>query len=136
MFDCISQVLAHCAAHLALAPKSTAVYAALSAAFAHIDSCPNPAPPLTIRNAPTRLMRDLGYGADYVYTPEAASEEQALAQNYLPVRKILFFVVFLIQLLEGRAQRRCVSRLEGYCPQGRFRSKVEAAEIKGRFISS
>jgi putative ATPase len=39
---------------------------------------------MNIRNAPTKLMSNLGYGAGYIYTPAAEDEALARAQNYLP----------------------------------------------------
>ncbi len=53
--------------YLALAPKSNAIYLAYGAAVADVKKYPNEPPPLSILNAPTRLMKDLGYGAGYVY---------------------------------------------------------------------
>jgi putative ATPase len=76
--------LCHAAAYLALAPKSVAVYSAMNQCFEHIRSQPNLPPPLTIRNAPTQLMTQMGYGVGYVYTPGAVDEAEALRQCYLP----------------------------------------------------
>jgi replication-associated recombination protein RarA len=87
--------LAQCAAHLALAPKSVDVYAALQRAKEHVQAAPNLPPPVWIRNAPTRLMKELGYGRDYVYTPEAADEHDALRQTYLPVKSLVCALVHL-----------------------------------------
>ncbi|MGH9380602.1 MAG: replication-associated recombination protein A [Thermoanaerobaculia bacterium] len=62
--------LAESALYLALAPKSVAVYAASEAARRTIEERPaDPVPPV-IRNAVTRLMRDVGYGKGYIYAPE------------------------------------------------------------------
>ncbi len=75
-------VLGHVACHLALAPKSNASYTAIEAARAEIrDSGALPVP-LHLRNAPTGLMRDMGYGRSYVYPHGNA--EQAARQDYLP----------------------------------------------------
>jgi putative ATPase len=61
--------LVQCALYLALAPKSIAAYEAEKAARSLIRERPaDPVPP-AIRNAPTRLMKDLGYGKGYVYAP-------------------------------------------------------------------
>lgn len=76
--------LAHCSAVLALAPKSVHVYKAMKAVSALIQEESNPPIPIHICNAPTQLMQTLGYGHDYVYTPDAPVEEEALAQTYLP----------------------------------------------------
>ena len=74
--------LAQLVIYLATAPKSNAAYVALGAASRAARETGSLAPPLHILNAPTRLMRDLGYGKGYEYdhdTPEAFS-----GQNYFP----------------------------------------------------
>ena len=64
--------LAQAAVYLALAPKSNALYAGWGAARRTVEERPaDPVPPV-IRNAPTRLMKDLGYGAGYVYAHDTA----------------------------------------------------------------
>ncbi len=57
--------------YLATAPKSNATYAAQKAAFASARDTGSLAPPATILNAPTKLMKDLGYGAGYEYDHNA-----------------------------------------------------------------
>jgi putative ATPase len=64
--------LAQCAVYLATAPKSNAVYKALGRAQEEIERSGSLPPPLVIRNAPTRLMKDLGYGAGYRYAHDEA----------------------------------------------------------------
>jgi putative ATPase len=59
--------LAQAVVYLALAPKSNALYRAHGAVRAAVEELPAEPPPLAIRNAPTSLMRELGYGRDYVY---------------------------------------------------------------------
>lgn len=62
--------------YLATAPKSNAAYAAQKASFASARDTGSLAPPANILNAPTKLMKDLGYGAGYEYdhdTPEGFS---------------------------------------------------------------
>ncbi len=74
----IAQALVYCAT----APKSNALYTAFKAAQALAASSGSPAPPKTILNAPTKLMKREGYGADYAYDhdqPDAFS-----GQNYWP----------------------------------------------------
>ena len=75
--------LAECVIYLAVAPKSNAVYAAYGAARAFVAEDGTRPVPLHIRNAPTRLMKDLGYGKDYRY---AHDEDGAYAagESYLP----------------------------------------------------
>ncbi|MFI5021828.1 MAG: replication-associated recombination protein A [Alphaproteobacteria bacterium] len=74
--------LAQLVIYLATAPKSNAAYVAMGAANRAARETGSLAPPMHILNAPTRLMRDLGYGKGYQYdhdTPEAFS-----GQNYFP----------------------------------------------------
>jgi len=59
--------LAQAALYLALAPKSNAAYRAYGAARQAVEENPAEPPPKAILNAPTRLMKDLGYGAGYAY---------------------------------------------------------------------
>jgi putative ATPase len=69
--------LAQCVTYLALAPKSNSLYSAYSAAAREVLGGPQYPVPLNIRNAPTSLMKDLGYGKGYVYThddPDAPQE--------------------------------------------------------------
>jgi putative ATPase len=61
--------LAQAAVYLALAPKSVAIYEGYGAARRTVEERPADPVPLAIRNAPTRLMKDLGYGSGYVYAP-------------------------------------------------------------------
>ncbi len=63
--------LAQATLYLALAPKSNAVYVAFDAAKVDVRDRPAEPVPLHIRNAPTRLMKDLGYGAGYQYAHDA-----------------------------------------------------------------
>ena len=74
--------IAQAVVHLALAPKSNALYSALGAVMAEVEASGSLPPPLVIRNAPTRLMKDLGYGKGYAYAPD--DPEGAAAQQHLP----------------------------------------------------
>ncbi|MDP3911957.1 MAG: replication-associated recombination protein A [Gemmatimonadales bacterium] len=74
--------LAEVAVYLATAPKSNRVYAAFGAAQAAAERHPAEPVPLHIRNAPTPLMKELGYGAGYQYAFDAP--EAYLPQEYLP----------------------------------------------------
>ncbi len=74
--------LAQVVVHLAQAPKSNAVYVAYGAVMAEIERSGSLPPPLVIRNAPTKLMKDLGYGAGYAYAPD--DPEGAKQQQHLP----------------------------------------------------
>ena len=75
--------LAQAVVYLACAPKSNAVYTAAKAAMRDAQENGTLEVPMHLRNAPTRLMKDLGYGADYRY---AHDEEGAFAagENYFP----------------------------------------------------
>lgn len=75
--------IAHAVVYLACAPKSNAVYTASRAAMADARERGSLEVPLHLRNAPTRLMKDLGYGEEYRY---AHDEEHAHAagEKYFP----------------------------------------------------
>ncbi len=77
-------ILSQVAAYLASAPKSNAAIEAISEAMADVRNLPNEPVPLDLRNAPTRLMRELGYGKDYKYSheyPGGFVEQQFLPDN-------------------------------------------------------
>jgi putative ATPase len=74
--------LAQTVVHLATAPKSNAVYKALGAARKAAKETGSLTPPAHIRNAPTRLMKDLGYGKGYAYDHDV--EGGFSGQNYFP----------------------------------------------------
>jgi putative ATPase len=74
--------LAQITVHMATAPKSVAVYKAFGAATAMARETGSLTPPAHILNAPTRLMKDLGYGKGYRYDPE--TEEGFSGQDYFP----------------------------------------------------
>jgi putative ATPase len=74
--------LAQAVIHLATAPKSNAAYAAWKGARQAARETGTLGPPMHIRNAPTKLMKELGYGAGYAYDHDA--EEGFSGQNYFP----------------------------------------------------
>ncbi len=74
--------LAQAVVYLALAPKSNAVYEAFGRAMRSAREHGSLPPPLHILNAPTRLMRELGYGRGYVYDHDAP--DRFSGQNYFP----------------------------------------------------
>jgi putative ATPase len=74
--------LAQAAIYLATAPKSNAVYAAYSNAVKDVVSEGSLPVPMHIRNAPTRLMEQLGYGKDYAYPHD--DSEGIVDADYLP----------------------------------------------------
>jgi putative ATPase len=59
--------LAQAAVYLSVAPKSNALYAGYSAVVSDVQKTFNEPPPMSIRNAPTSLMKELGYGQGYQY---------------------------------------------------------------------
>ena len=74
--------LAQASVYLATAPKSNALYAGYGRVKETISRTGTLSVPLHIRNAPTRLMRDLGYGKDYRYAHDF--EDAFVPQEYLP----------------------------------------------------
>ena len=76
--------LAQCVTYFATAPKSNAVYVAFGAAKSDVASAPAEPVPLHIRNAPTGLMKELGYAEGYKYAHDY--EAAYVEQDYLPER--------------------------------------------------
>ena len=74
--------LAELVIHLAVAPKSNAVYKAFGAAMRAAKTTGSLMPPAHIRNAPTRLLRDLGYGKGYEYDHD--TDDAFSGQDYFP----------------------------------------------------
>jgi putative ATPase len=74
--------LAQAVLYLATAPKSNRAYTAWKTALRRARETPAAPVPLHIRNAPTGLMKDLGYGAGYAYDPDEV--DGVSAQEYLP----------------------------------------------------
>ena len=83
--------LAEMTIYLATAPKSNRTKVALDAAMAAARRTPAEPVPLHIRNAPTSLMKDLGYGTGYKYAHDTPTGYQA--QDYLPeqLREEVYF---------------------------------------------
>jgi putative ATPase len=75
--------LAECVVFLAVAPKSNAVYAAFGAAREDVARYGSLEVPARFRNAPTRLMKELGHGAGYRYAHDE-SDAYAAGERYLP----------------------------------------------------
>jgi len=75
-------ILSQCATYLASAPKSNAAYLAISEALEDVKTSPDLPVPLHLRNAPTGLMSQLGYGKDYKYSHDHPGH--FVDQNYLP----------------------------------------------------
>jgi putative ATPase len=107
--------LAQACLHLAAAPKSNAVYAAFGAAMRAAKETGSLGPPSHIRNAPTRLMKDLGYGKGYAYDHDA--EDGFSGQDYFP---------------EGMARRRFYQP-KGEGAEARVKARLERwAELRAK----
>jgi putative ATPase len=107
--------LAHVTVYLATAPKSNALYTAFAEAMAVAKASGSPMPPMTILNAPTKLMKGEGYGSGYIYdhdTPEGFS-----GQEYFPEKlgRQEFY-----QPVDRGFEREIKKRLEYF---GRLRAK-------------
>ena len=74
--------LTQAAVYLATAPKSNSIYASSNMVKKEIDSSGSQPVPLHIRNAPTKLMKDIGYGKDYKYAHDYKGG--FIPQDYLP----------------------------------------------------
>ena len=77
-----SIILAQAATYLASCPKSNASYKAIKAAGEDVNNLPAFDVPLHLRNAPTKLMKDLNYGKEYKYSHDF--EKHFIEQQYLP----------------------------------------------------
>ncbi len=89
-FDIINKIgwpegripLSECAIYLATSPKSNSAYLAIDGALSLVNQTGNLPVPLHLRNAPTKLMKELGYGADYKYAHDFPGH--FVKQDYLP----------------------------------------------------
>jgi len=77
-----SIILAQAATYLASCPKSNASYKAIGEATAEVKKQPNLKIPFHLRNAPTQLMKDIGYGKHYKYSHDY--DEHFIEQDFLP----------------------------------------------------
>ena len=75
-------VLAQCAIYLALSPKSNSAYSAINNAQENIREKGDLNVPLHLRNAPTKLMKELNYGKEYLYTHD--NLDKIHLQEFLP----------------------------------------------------
>ncbi|MDO8581680.1 MAG: replication-associated recombination protein A [bacterium] len=80
-------ILAQVVTYLAKAPKSNASYKAILAAEEDVKNYLNLPIPLHLRNAPTELMKDLGYGKEYIYTHDKPDVQQEFLPEKLKGRK-------------------------------------------------
>ncbi|KAB2814407.1 replication-associated recombination protein A [Phaeocystidibacter luteus] len=74
--------LSQCAIYLATSPKSNASYMAINKAMSEVRKSGDLPVPLHLRNAPTKMMKDMGYGANYQYSHDYANN--FVDQAYLP----------------------------------------------------
>lgn len=81
--------LSHCAIYLAKSKKDITAYEAYEKAKGDVEKFGNLPVPLHIRNAPTKLMKDLGYSKNYKYTPKEDSSEQTYLPEELKDRKYI-----------------------------------------------
>ena len=89
-FDIINKIgwpegripLSECAIYLATSEKSNSAYLAIDGALALVNQTGNLPVPLHLRNAPTKLMKELGYGADYKYAHDFPGH--FVKQDFLP----------------------------------------------------
>lgn len=98
--------------YLSLAPKSNAVYVAYKEAWADVEETRNDPVPIHLRNAPTRLMKELGYGEGYQYAHDAPDAK--VDQTHLP------------EPLQGKVYYRPTPR--GFESKFRPQSSTEEAE--------
>ncbi len=75
-------ILSQCATYLAACPKSNAAYIAIDKALAEVRNNEQPPVPLHLRNAPTKLMKQLDYGKDYKYPHDF--DGHFIEEDYLP----------------------------------------------------
>ncbi|WP_340074358.1 replication-associated recombination protein A [Leptobacterium sp. I13] len=75
-------ILSQCAIYLATSPKSNASYTAIKKAQQTVKETGDLSVPLHLRNAPTKLMKELGYGEDYKYAHDYA--DNFVKQEFLP----------------------------------------------------
>ena len=94
-----SLALAQAVVHLATAPKSNALYEAYARVQADVQQTHNDPVPLHIRNAPTGLMKDLGYGKDYKYAHEYYKDMQIDDPDRPPPTRVQ---EYLPEALQGR----------------------------------
>ena len=112
--------LAQLAVYLATAPKSNSVEVAFGEAMALARSSGSPMPPMTILNAPTKMMKGQGYGKGYIYdhdTPEGFS-----GQDYFPekIGRQSFY-----RPVERGHEREIIKRLDYWT---KLRAKKQAEE--------
>jgi putative ATPase len=126
--------LAQLAIYLATAPKSNAAYAAYGAVREDVERTRNDPVPLHLRNAPTGLMRGLGYGRGYQYAhdhADAVVSQQHLPDNlagrryYTPTGR--GFEVEIAERMKRLEERRAANEARQAPPDGRRVAEGEAS---------
>jgi len=109
--------LAQVVVYLAIAPKSNAIYKAFSAATKLAKKTGSPLPPMSILNAPTKMMKNEGYGYGYIYDHD--TEHGFSGQEYFPekIGRQKFYTP-----VERGYEREIKKRLDYF---GRLRSKID-----------
>src|SRR5213592_954827 len=105
--------LATAVVYLACAPKSNAMYVAMGEAMADVAEFGSLEVPLKLRNAPTRLMKNLGYGRDYRYAhdePDAFAAGERYLPDELPDRRYYRPVPRGLEVKIGEALERLRAR--------------------------
>ena len=84
-------ILSQCAIYLAISPKSNSVYNAINNAQENIKKTGNLPIPIHLKNAPTKLMKELNYGKEYLYSHDF--ENNFIKQEFLPdeINKNIFY---------------------------------------------
>ena len=85
-------ILSETAIYLAASPKSNSAYMAIDKALEKVRETGNLSVPLYLRNAPTSLMKDLGYGLEYKYAH--SYDDHFVQEHYLPeeIKDQLFYL--------------------------------------------
>ena len=116
-FDAVHQIgypesriiLSECAIYLATSPKSNSAYAAIEAALELVNKTGDLPVPLHLRNAPSKLMKELGYGEDYRYAH--SYDGNFVPQEYLP-EKIINERFYVPQ--ENASESKILERLRAW----------------------
>jgi putative ATPase len=102
-------ILSEATIYLATSPKSNSAYDAIKAAQSIVKKTGNQPVPLHLRNAPTKLMKDIGYGADYKYAH--AYENNFIEQEFFP-EKLSGTIIYKPQ--NNPREQEIASRIKAY----------------------
>ncbi len=108
-------ILSECVIYLATSPKSNSAYSAIDSAINLVKKTGDLPVPLHIRNAPTKLMKEIGYGKDYKYSH--AYEGNFAEQDFLP-KEILNERIYHPQ--QNPAEIKILERLKKWWGEKRF----------------